>query len=77
MGTLSERWIVAGALFAAPCMAQDVREPAMRTEAERTFILGQMRLFLQSTHAIAVALGKNDLRTVEDGAWARGRTRPA
>ena len=57
----------------SPCVAQDAREPAVRTEAERNFILGQMRLFLQSTQAITVALGKNDLKTVEDEAAARGR----
>ncbi len=67
------RWIVAGVLFVSPCMAQDAREPAVRTEAERAFILGQMRLFLQSTQAITVALGKNDLKTVQDEAAARGR----
>ena len=66
-------WIVAGVLVVSPCMAQDAREPAVRTEAERTFILGQMRLFLQSTQTIMVALGKNDLKTVEDEAAARGR----
>ena len=65
--------IVAGVLFVSPCMAQDTREPAVRTEAERAFILGQMRLFLQSTQAIMVALGKNDLKTVEVEAAARGR----
>ena len=67
------RWIVAGVLVASPCMALDAREPAVRTEAERAFILGQMRLFLQSTQTITVALGKNDLKTVEDEAAARGR----
>ena len=67
------QWILAGVLFVSPCAAQDVREPAVRTEAEREFILGQMRLFLQSTQAITVALGKNDLKTVEDEAAARGR----
>ena len=67
------RWIVAGVLFASPCVAQDAREPAVRTEAERAFILGQMRLFLQSTQAITVALGKGDLKIVEAEAAARGR----
>ena len=67
------RWIAAGALLVSPCIAQDAREPAVRTEAERAFILGQMRLFLQSTQAITAGLGKNDLKTVEDEAAARGR----
>ena len=66
-------WIVAGVLFVSPCVAQDTREPAVRTEVERAFILGQMRLFLQSTQAITVALGKADLKTVESEAAARGR----
>ena len=66
-------WIVAVVLFASPCVAQDTREPAVRTEVERAFILGQMRLFLQSTQAITVALGKADLKTVESEAAARGR----
>ena len=57
----------------SPCMAQDTREPAVRTEAERGVILAQMRLFLQSTQAITVALDNNDLRTVGDEAAARGR----
>lgn len=42
-------WIVAGVLFVSPCVAQDAREPAVRTEAARALILGQMHLFLQST----------------------------
>ena len=71
--TCMARWIVAGVLLVSPCVAQDAREPAVRTEAERVFILGQMRLFLQSTQAITVALGKNDLKTVEEEALARGR----
>ena len=66
-------WIVAGTLFVSPCIAQDTREATTRSEAERDFILGQMRLFLQSTQAITVALGKSDLKTVEDEAAARGR----
>lgn len=67
------RWVAAGVLFASPCVAQDTREAAVRTEAERAFILGQMRLFLQSTQAITSALAKNDLKTVMDEAAARGR----
>jgi hypothetical protein len=72
------RWIAAGALlvsplFMSPSTAQDAREPAVRTAAERDFILGQMRLFLRSTQAITTALAKNDLQTVVDEANARGR----
>ncbi len=72
--TRAARWIAVAALFAPPCMAQDSREAALRTEAERMFILGQMRLFLQSTQAIATALATNDLKTVAEEAAARGRT---
>ncbi len=54
-------------------MAQDAREPAARTEAERVFILKQMRLFLQSTQAITTALATDDLKTVASEATARGR----
>lgn len=69
-----KQWIAAGILFISPCsMAQDAREQAVRTEAERNFILGQMRLFLQSTQAITTALANNDLKTVADEAAARGR----
>lgn len=76
--TMLAGWMVAGGILAgvlvvSPCIAQDAREPAVRTEAERAFILGQMRLFLQSTQEITVALSKNDLKTVEDEAAARGR----
>ena len=60
-------------LLATPSLAQDVREPAARTEAERVFILGQMRLFLQSTQAITAALATDDLKTVAGEATARGR----
>jgi len=65
--------IVLSLLFATPSLAQDAREPTARTESERVFILGQMRLFLQSTQAIAAALATDDLKTVASEAAARGR----
>lgn len=65
--------VLAAALLATPAIAEDAREPAVRTEAERAFILGQMRLFLQSIQAIASALADNDLKTVAEEAAARGR----
>jgi len=65
--------IAVAILLATPSLAQDVREPAVRTEVERIFILGQMRLFLQSTQAIAAALATDDLQTVATEATARGR----
>lgn len=68
-GLIIALWV----LLATPSVAQDARQPAARTEAERVFILGQMRLFLQSTQAIAAALATDDLKTVADEAVARGR----
>jgi cytochrome c556 len=65
--------IAAAILLATPSLAQDAREPAVRTEAERAFILAQMRLFLQSTQAIATALATDDLKIVAAQASARGR----
>lgn len=72
------QWIAAAALLLSPLLvspsaAQDAREPAVRTEAERAFILSQMRLFLQSTQAITSALAKDDLKIVIEEATARGR----
>ncbi|HET6182730.1 MAG TPA: hypothetical protein VFA03_03940 [Acetobacteraceae bacterium] len=65
--------IAVSVLIATPSLAQDARQPAPRTEAERAFILGQMRLFLESTQAITAALAKGDLKTVAEEAAARGR----
>lgn len=65
--------IAAAILLATPSLAQDSREPAVRTDAERDFILGQMRLFLGSTQAIATALATDDVKTVAAEATARGR----
>ncbi len=65
--------IVLSLALATPSLAQDARAPAARTEAERAFILGQMRLFLQSTQAITAALARDDLTTVAGEAAARGR----
>jgi hypothetical protein len=58
---------------ATPALAQDAREPTARTNVERAFILGQMRLFLQSTQAIIAALATDDPKTVAGEATARGR----
>jgi hypothetical protein len=60
-------------LAAGPAAAQDMREPAGRTAAERAFILGQMRLFLGSVQAITAALPAGDMKTVAAEAAARGR----
>ena len=60
-------------LTVTPSLAQETRQPVPRTEAERAFILDQMRLFLGSVQAIASALADNDLTTVAAAATARGR----
>ncbi len=65
--------IVSSLLAAAPAAAQDLREPAARTPAERVFILNQMRLFLGSIQAITAALPAGDMATVVAEATARGR----
>jgi len=65
--------IVLMPLLASAAGAQDVREPAARTPAEREFILKQMRLFLGSVQAIASALAEGDMHTVATEANARGR----
>ena len=65
-------FIAFSVLLATPSRAQDVREPAPRTEAERNFTLGQMRLFLQSTQVITAAVATGDLQTVAREAAARG-----
>jgi cytochrome c556 len=61
-------------LSAGAAPAQDAREAAVRTPAERLFILGQMRLFLRSSQAILAALAQGDMITVATQAAARGRS---
>ena len=51
----------------------DTREPAPRTEAEKTFVLDQMRLFLASIAEIQDGLGSGDMDRVAREAAARGR----
>jgi cytochrome c556 len=51
----------------------DTREPAQRTEAEKNFILDQMRLFLTSIVGIEEGLGSGDMDHVAREAAARGR----
>jgi cytochrome c556 len=51
----------------------DTREPTQRTEAERAFVLSQMRLFLTSVAAIEEGLGSGDMDEVAREAAARGR----
>jgi hypothetical protein len=60
-------------LAVPPALAQDAREPAVRTPAERAFILSQMRLFLGSAQAIVAALATGDTKTIVEQASARGR----
>jgi hypothetical protein len=65
--------VVLGGLAGGPVVAQDTREAAVRTPAERAFILGQMRLFLGSVQAIAADLAEGDMKAVTTEAAARGR----
>lgn len=51
----------------------DTRQPVSRTEAEKAFVLDQMRLFLTSIAAIEEGLGTGDLDKVAQEAAARGR----
>jgi hypothetical protein len=53
--------------------ATDTREPAPRTDAEKAFVLEQMRLFLASITEIENALGSGDMDQVAREAAARGR----
>ena len=65
--------LISTLLLASPVAAQDSREPTSRTPAERTFILGQMRLFLSSIQAISTGLAAGDMSLVVAEASARGR----
>lgn len=51
----------------------DTREPTARTEEERAFVLGQMRLFLTAVTEIEDGLGAGDMDHVAREATARGR----
>jgi cytochrome c556 len=51
----------------------DTREAVPRTEAERNFVLEQMRLFLTSIEGIEEGLGSGDMDQVAREAAARGR----
>jgi hypothetical protein len=59
--------------LAGPLAAEDARAPAVRTAAERDFILAQMRLFLSSVQAILGGLAEGDTKRVVTEASARGR----
>jgi cytochrome c556 len=51
----------------------DRREPVQRSEAEKDFVLDQMRLFLTSIVGIEEGLGSGDMEHVAREAAARGR----
>lgn len=53
--------------------AEDTRQPALRSAAERDFILEQMRLFLGSIQTILSASAEGDMKTIAAEAAARGR----
>lgn len=73
-------------VFAIPCLVLgmptssgragdmvDMREPVFRTEAEKAFVLDQMRLLLNSISEIEEGLGSGDMDLVSREAAARGR----
>ncbi|HLG83898.1 MAG TPA: hypothetical protein VKY22_23035 [Bradyrhizobium sp.] len=51
----------------------DTRESVQRTEAEKNFVLDQMRLFLTSIEGVEEGLGSGDMDKVAREAAARGR----
>jgi cytochrome c556 len=53
--------------------AADVREPVQRTEAEKAFVLDQMRLLLTAIAEIEEGLGSGDMDQVAHAAAPRGR----
>jgi cytochrome c556 len=57
---------------ARPENALDPREPAIRTSEERTFIFGQMRLFLETIAALQDDLAQGDMAKVSADAARRG-----
>jgi cytochrome c556 len=67
------QFMVLGLLAARAEDLTDRREPAQRTEAEKDFVLDQMRLFLTSIVGIEDGLGSGDMDRVAREAAARGR----
>jgi cytochrome c556 len=72
--------VIIQCFFVVPLMCRgtagetaDTRESVQRTEAERNFVLNQMRLFLASIAEIEEALGSGDMDQVAREAAARGR----
>jgi cytochrome c556 len=53
--------------------AADTREAVQRTQAEKDFVLDQMRLFLTSIVGVEEGLGSGDMDQVAREAAARGR----
>ncbi len=69
-------WLLVFVGVSSPSRADeltDAREPTQRTEAERTFVLTQMRLLLTSVAEIEEGLGSSDMDEVARAASARGR----
>jgi len=65
------------AATAAADPAEDTREAAVHTKAERAYILGQMRLFLTSLQTMTEGLAEGKLDAVAEAAAARGLKRNA
>lgn len=76
LGSIAIAQILLFCGFAFPVGAgewTDTREPVQRTEAEKAFVLDQMRLFLTSIAEIEEGLGSGDMDQVKREAAARGR----
>jgi cytochrome c556 len=59
--------------FADP--SEDTREPAAFNAVERAYILGQMRLLVESIQAITAGLANDHMNDVVEAAAARGMRR--
>jgi cytochrome c556 len=56
---------------------EDTREPAAFNAVERAYILGQMRLFVESIQVITAGLASDHMNDVAEAAAARGMRRNA
>jgi cytochrome c556 len=75
LGTASLLLLASSVSFADP--SEDAREPAAFNALERAYILGQMRLFVESIQVISASLASDHLSDVVEAAAARGKRRNA
>ncbi len=60
------------ALFGTPALAVDDREAVMLSAEQRDFVLGEMRLFLETVQDIILATAEGDMAAVKESASAMG-----